>query len=103
MVAQQSQSYSSGSRPAARSFYQSQPQRDPNAPKPEAKETGRRCWQVVHSYRCGESYSDITAICAVKGGVIVRTTSKNARGCSQALVFVPGATVADFTSTGGAR
>lgn len=96
MVAQQQSQYRGGA--YAPRF--PQPQRDPNAPRPEPKTTGKCPWRVVHSYRIGENFSDITAICPVPGGVIVRTTSKNARGCSQAMVYVPGASAADF---GGAR
>lgn len=97
MVAQQQSQYRGGYSPRF-----AQPQRD-NGPRPEPKTTGKCPWRIVHSYRIGENFSDITAVCEVPGGVIVRTTSKNARGCSQAMVFVPGASAADFYPTGGAR
>lgn len=100
MVAQTSQHNRGGYAPRF-----AQPQRDPNAPKPEAKVTGTCPWRVVHSYRMGEGYSDITAIAVVTGGILVRTTSKSSKGCSQALVFVPGGRPEDFgvTMRGGAR
>lgn len=80
-----------------------QPQRDPNAPKPEPKETGHRIWKLVHSYKVGEGFANTTAVAAIPGGCLVRTCSRNARGCAEALVFVPGAKLADFAATGGAR
>lgn len=84
-------------------FPQSQPQRD-NGPKPEPQEKGERPWVLLHSYRVGDTYSDITSVMAVPGGVIVRTASKSARGHSQAMVHIPGASLSDFApSRGGAR
>ena len=79
------------------------PQRD-NGPKPEPQEKGERPWVLLHSYRVGDTYSDITSVMAVPGGVIVRTASKSARGHSQAMVHIPGASLSDFApSRGGAR
>lgn len=81
-------------------------QRQPdNGPKPKAKETGTRIWRLVHSYRVGETFSNTTAVAQIPGGCLVRTCSRNARGCAEALVFVPGATAADFglAQNGGGR
>lgn len=85
---------------SARFSPQSAPQRD-NGPKPEAQEKGERPWVLLHSYRMGDTYSDITSVMAVPGGVIVRTASKSAKGQSQAMVFIPGASLADFAPKQG--
>lgn len=79
-----------------------QPQRD-NGPAPTPEEKGARIWKLVHSYRMGQGFSSITAVAPMAGGCLVRTTSKSARGQSEALCFVPGACLADFASPGGAR
>lgn len=74
-----------------------------NGPKPEPKETGNRIWKLVHSYKVGETFANTTAVAQLPGGCLVRTCSRNARGCAEALCFVPGAKLADFAATGGAR
>ena len=78
---------------------------DPSAPKPAVKETGTRIWKLVHSYKVGENFANTTAVAAIPGGCLVRTCSRNARGCAEALVFVPGATAAAFglAQNGGGR
>lgn len=88
-------------------FSPQQPQRD-NGPKPEVKETGERPWVLLHRYQMGDTYTDVTSVMNVPGGVLIRTVSKTAKGCSQALVFVPGPSLADFAPNrprpqGGAR
>ena len=75
--------------------HNSQPQPD-NGPRPEAKETGERPWVLLHSYRVGDTYSDITSAMNVPGGVIIRSATKTAKGLSQSMVFVPGPSLADF-------
>lgn len=99
MVAQQHNYRNSGGVCAPRF---ASPQRD-NGPKPEPKETGNRIWRLVHSYKVGETFANTTAVAQLPGGCLVRTCSRNARGCAEALVFVPGAKLADFHAAGGAR
>lgn len=101
MVAYNTQNQFRGSPGSPR--YSQQTPSTPADPKPAVKETGTRIWRLIHSYKVGEGFANTTAVAQIPGGCLVRTSSRNARGCAEALVFVPGAKLADFTATGGAR
>jgi hypothetical protein len=100
MVANQKSNYALRGPSVGGSARFAQPQQD-NGPRPEPKESGQRPWVLLHSYRIGDTYSDITSVMAVPGGCLIRTASKSAKGQSQAMVFVPGAKLADFAPQGG--
>ena len=69
----------------------------PQAPAPAPVQTTGRAdfWQVAQRIRA-QGATKTTSVTAAPGGVVVNVSTRTGQGVAEALVFIPGATVADF-------
>jgi len=78
------------------------PSKPPATPPAKARSTAAdalnpRLWRVIERVADrADGTRKSTRILPVRGGVLVNTCTRGSAGMSEALVFVPGATAADF-------
>jgi hypothetical protein len=75
------------------------PAAKPPAPAPAPVQTTGRAdfWRQVQRVRAAGA-TKTTTVTAAPGGVVLNVTTRTGQGVAEALVFIPGATLADFAT-----
>lgn len=69
----------------------------PKAPAAPVQTTGRAdLWKQVQRIRA-KGATKTTSVTAAPGGVVLNVATRTGQGVAEALVYIPGATLADFT------